>query len=100
MLLIRDIMYCKPGKVRPMVEKFTAMNKLGVKAGMPKMKIMTDLSAERYWTVVSEMEVESLEAFTNMMQSSDPNAKEMEAIMKGYHDLVDYGRREIYTIEG
>ena len=98
MLLIRDIMYCKPGKVRPMVEKFTAMSKLGEKRGMPKMKVMTDLSAERYWTVVSEMEVESMEAFTAMMQNTD-DAKEFEAIMKGYHDLIDYGRREIYTIE-
>ncbi len=100
MLLIRDIMYCKPGKVRPMVEKFVAMAKLGEKTGMPKMRIMTDVSAERYWTVVSEMEVESMEAFMAMMQdTNDANAKEMEAIMKGYHDLVDYGRREVYNIE-
>ena len=28
MLLIREIMHCKPGKVRPMVEKFLAMSKL------------------------------------------------------------------------
>ena len=28
MLLVRDIMYCKPGKVRPLVEKFVAMAKL------------------------------------------------------------------------
>ena len=99
MLLIRDIMYCKPGKVRPMVEKFVAMNKLGAGKGMPKMKIMTDLCAERYWTVVSEMEVESMEAFMNMMQDPD-SAKEFESIMKGYHDLVEHGRREIYNIEG
>jgi hypothetical protein len=99
MLLIRDIMYCKPGKVRPMVEKFVAMSKLGEKSGMPKMRVMTDVSAERYWTVVSEMEVESMEAFMKMMQDTT-DAKEMEAIMKGYHDLVDYGRREIYNIEG
>ena len=39
MLLIRDIMYCKPGKVRPMVEKFLAMSKLGVKMGMPRMRV-------------------------------------------------------------
>jgi hypothetical protein len=99
MLLIRDIMYCKPGKVRPMVEKFLAMSKLGEKRGMPKMRVMTDLSAERYWTIVSEMEVESMEAFMAMMQSPD-DAKEFEEIMKGYHDLVESGRREIYTIEG
>jgi hypothetical protein len=97
-LLIRDIMYCKPGKVRAMVEKFVAMKKLGEKKGMGKMRVLTDLSAERYWTVVSEVEVPSLEAFM-AMGSSGEDAKEFEAIMKGYHDLIDHGRREIYTIE-
>jgi hypothetical protein len=33
MLLIREIMYCKPGKVRPLVDKFLAMSKLGEKSG-------------------------------------------------------------------
>jgi hypothetical protein len=98
MLLIRDIMYCKPGKVRAMVEKFTAVSKLNVKNGMPKMRITTDVSAERYWTVVSEMEVQNMESFMAMMQSPD-NAKEFEAAMTGYHDLVDSGRREVYNIE-
>jgi hypothetical protein len=98
MLLIRDIMYCKPGKVRAMVEKFTAVSKLNAKNGMPKMRIMTDVSAERYWTVVSEMEVQNMESFMAMMQSPD-NAKEFEAAMTGYHDLVDSGRREVYNIE-
>jgi hypothetical protein len=99
MLLIRDIMYCKPGKVRAMVEKMVAMSKLSEKKGMGKSRVTTDVSAERYWTVVSEMEVESLEKFMSMMQNPD-EMKEFEAIMKGYHDLVDYGRREIYNIEG
>ena len=99
MLLVRDIMYCKPGKVRPMVEKFLAMAKLGEKQGMGKMRVLTDVSAERYWTVVAEIEVPSLEAFMAIGQSSE-DQKEFEQIMKGYHDLVDYGRREIYTIEG
>jgi len=103
MLLVRDIMYCKPGKVRPMVEKFLAMNKLGEKVGMPPMKVMTDFSAERYWTLVAEMEVESIDAFEKMMDSIGQDSEEMkeyEEIMKGYHDLVDYGRREVYKIEG
>jgi hypothetical protein len=26
--------------------------------------------------------------------------KEFENLMKGYHDFVDHGRREIYKIEG
>jgi hypothetical protein len=97
MLLIRDIMYCKPGKVRPMVEKFRAMAKLGEKKGMGKMRVCTDLSAERFWTIVSEFEVPSLEAFMKMGEGED--MKEFEELMKGYHELVDHGRREIYTIE-
>ena len=28
MMLVREIMHCKPGKVRPLVEKFLAMSKL------------------------------------------------------------------------
>ena len=102
MLLIREIMYCKPGKVRPLVEKFLAMSKLGAKHGQPPMKVMTDVSAERYWTVVAEMEVKDLAAFEAMMRGDGmpPEAgKEFEQIMVGYHDLVDVGRREIYKLE-
>jgi hypothetical protein len=95
-------MYCKPGKVRAMVEKFVAMNRIGVDAGMPAMRIMTDLSAERYWTVVAEMEVSTLDAWEKMMTSapgSEQAMKEFEKIMKDYHELVDSGRREVYKIE-
>src|ERR1051326_2841492 len=103
MYLIRDIMYCKPGKVRAMVEKFTAMSAVGQKMGMPKMRVLTDFCAEQYWTVVSEMEVADLKAFETMMsqpQGSNEDMKKFEEIMKGYHDLVDHGRREIFKIEG
>jgi len=103
MLLIREIMYCKPGKVRPMVDKFLAMAKLNEKLGMGKIRVMTDFCAEQYWTIVSEMEVPSMQAFEAMMQGEGQNAdamKEFENIMKGYHDLVEHGRREIYKIEG
>jgi hypothetical protein len=102
MLLIREIMYCKPGKVRPLVEKFLGMNKLGVTAGGPPMKVMTDFCGERFWTVVAEIEVPSVDEFEKMMQGTGmkpEDMKEMERLMQGYHDLVDYGRREIYKIE-
>jgi len=103
MLLIREVMYCKPGKVKPMVQKFIAMNKLSPQMGMPPMRIMTDFCAEQYWTIVAEMEVESLDSFEKMMSGGSGNAeadKEMNEIMKDYHDLVIRGRREIYKIEG
>ena len=104
MLLIREVMYCKPGKVRPMVEKFLAMSKLGEKIGMPRMRIMTDFCGEQYWTLVAEMEVADLQSFEQMMSSPPPGSaedmKKFDEIMKGYHDLVDHGKREIYKIEG
>ena len=102
MLIIREVMHCKPGKVRPLVEKFVKMSKISEKAGMGKMKIMTDVSAERYWTVVGEMEVDDLHQFERMMSGegmSEQDSKQFEEIMKGYHDLVDVGRREIYKVE-
>ena len=98
MFLVRDIMYCKPGNARPMVQKFLALSKLGQQMGMGPMRVMTDVSAERYWTVVSEMEVSSLEEYTEMSRKS-MEKKEFQEAMKGYHDLIDHGRREIYMIE-
>ena len=106
MYLIREVMYCKPGKVRPLVEKFLAMSKLNEKLGMGKIRVMTDVSAERYWTLVGEMEVPSLQAFDEMLAGKPPKGateadmKQFETIMQGYHDLVERGKREIYKIEG
>ena len=100
MYLFRDIMYCKPGKVRAVVEKFIRMSALMEKQGMTKMKIMTDVCAEQYWTVVIEAEAPSIDGFMAMVSQSPTDMKEMEEIMKGYHDLVDHGKREIYKLEG
>jgi hypothetical protein len=105
MYVIRELMYCKPGKVRALVDKFLAMDALNPKLGMPRMRIMTDFAAERYWTVVAEMEVDSLDTFEKMMSGQVPpgvdekEMKRLDDIMKGYHDLVDHGKREIYRLE-
>jgi hypothetical protein len=52
---------------------------------------------------VAEMEVSSIDEFEKMMtampQGADEDLKKMEEAMKGYHDLVDHGKREIYRIE-
>jgi hypothetical protein len=99
-------MYCKPGKVRPMVEKFLAMGKLSDKFGMPKMRVMTHVCGERYGTLVAEMEVENMQALEAMMSPAPPpgateaDMKEFENIMKDYHSFVEFGRREVYKIEG
>ena len=98
MYLFREVFHCRPGKVRPLIEKFKAMNRLTEKKGGPKMRLMTDVSGERYWTLVAEMETESIDQFMKMEPDAE-DAKEFETIMKDYHDLVDHGHREIYKIE-
>jgi hypothetical protein len=103
MYLVRDLMYCKPGKVKPLLEKFTAMAGLSERLGMGKMRIMTDLCAERFWTLVLEFEVPDLKTYEEMMtmppKGSAEDLKQFETLMSGYHDLVDHGKREIYKIE-
>jgi hypothetical protein len=98
MFLVRDIMYCKPGQARQMVQKFLGLSRIASQVGFGAMRVMTDVSAERYWTVVSEMEVESLEKYAEMTRKSMEN-KDFQEAMKGYHDLIVSGRREIYAIE-
>ena len=98
MYVIREIMYCKPGKVRPLIEKFLAMAKLGEKSGMGKTRVMTDVSGEQYWTLIAEMETDSIDGFMSM-NMDDETTKQFEKIMEGYHDLVDHGRREIFKLE-
>lgn len=99
MFLVRDIMYCKPGKARPMVDKFKALSRIAQTVGLGTMRIYTDVSAERYWTVVTETEVPNLESYAEMSREAMQTNKDFQDAMKGYHDLVEHGRREIYMVE-
>ena len=98
MYIVRDIMHCKPGKVRDMVKKFKSLNDLGPKLGLKPFRILTDVSGEPFWTVVAITEVESLDEFFGMMDKAMAN-EEAGKIMAGYHDLVVSGKREIYKTE-
>jgi hypothetical protein len=62
------------------------------------MRVMTDVSSERYWMVVSEMEVDSPQQDADMVQKSIQRP-EFQEVMKGCHDLNDPGGREIYQLE-
>lgn len=98
MYLIRDIMHCKPGQVRPMVEKFKQLNKVMKKMGFTPSRILTDVSAERYWTVVAETEVDNIDDYTKMSRETMTD-KSIQKVMKDYHEFVAQGRREIYMVE-
>jgi hypothetical protein len=99
MYVIHEVMQCKPGKVRDMVERFKKLNAIAPRLGLKPSRILTDVSGEQFWTVVGLTEVESLEAFFASMEKFFADA-EARKIMEGYHDLVVNGRREIYRVEG
>lgn len=99
MYLVREITYCKPGKVKELVSRSLRMAKLMEQHGQGKMRIMTDFVAERYWTIVCEFETPSIDNMMSMEGIPPEAMKEMDEIMKGYHDFVVRGKREIYKIE-
>ena len=98
MIMVRDVLHCRPGQVRALVEQFQAVNEVIGEMGHPTFRVYTDLSGERFWTAVLEAEYESLETFQEAMSvvMSDERTKKA---MAGYHELVDSGRRELYNVE-
>jgi ribosomal protein L15 len=99
MYVIREVMHCKPGKVREMVEKFKGVSAVIERMGKTGFRLMTDVSGEHFWTVVAEMEVTSLDEFFALEEKvmADEDARKA---MAGYHDLVADGRREMYKLAG
>ena len=99
MIMVRAVLSCKPGKVRPAVEKFKKLNGWMEKKGLAPYRILTDVAGAEFWTMILEREFESLDAAQSFEADTlgDPQARE---IMAGYHDLVRGGRREFYTVEG
>ena len=98
MYVVREILHCKPGKVRQMVEKFGAISKALADLGHEPLRLLTDVSGEPYWTVVAEATVPAIDDFFAAEQKLTADAT-LRQVMADYHDLVDGGRREIYRIE-
>ena len=98
MYMIREILNCKPGKVRQMVEKFRSISAVLKEMGQEPLRVLTDVTGEPYWTVVSEIRVEKIDDFFAMEQKLMTN-ETLRQTMADYHDLVDRGRREIYRLE-
>jgi len=98
MYMIREILNCKPGKVRQMVEKFRSISAVLKEMGQEPLRVLTDVTGEPYWTVVSEIRVEKIDDFFAMEQKLMTN-ETLRNTMADYHDLVDRGRREIYRLE-
>ena len=98
MYVIREVLNCKPGKVRQMVEKFRSISMALKEMGQEPLRVLTDVTGEPYWTIVAEARVEKIDDFFAMEQKLATN-EGLRKAMADYHDLVDRGRREIYRLE-
>jgi hypothetical protein len=98
MYVIREVLHCKPGKVRPMVEKFRALSNVLQEMGQEPLRLLTDVASEPFWTIVAEAKVERVDDFFTFEQKLMAN-ETLRNTMADYHDLVESGRREIYRIE-
>ena len=98
MYLIREVLNCKPGKVRQMVDKFKQISMVLKDMGHEPMRILTDVAGEPFWTIVAEARVEKIDDFFAVEQILTGN-ETLRKTMADYHDLVASGRREIYRIE-
>jgi hypothetical protein len=98
MYLIREVLHCKPGKVRQMVDKLRGISTALKDMGHEPMRLLTDVTGEPFWTVVAEANVEKIEDFFAMEHTLMAN-ESLRKTMSDYHELVENGRREIYRIE-
>ena len=98
MYLIREVLNCKPGKVRQMVDKFRQISMALQEMGHEPMRLLTDVTGEPYWTVIAEAKVEKIDDFFAMEETLMTN-ETLQKTMADYHELVASGRREIYRIE-
>jgi hypothetical protein len=61
MYVIREVLHCKPGKVRQMAEKFRAISHALQEMGHEPMRLLTDVTGEPFWTIVAEATVETID---------------------------------------
>ena len=98
MYIIREALNCKPGQVRPLIDRFRTLSAALEKTGRPPLRLLTDVSGEPFWTLIVEATVPTVDDFFSVEQSLMADQSVRNA-MAGYHDLVQQGRREIYRIE-
>jgi hypothetical protein len=81
-----------------MVDKFRSISTVMEGMGHEPLRLLTDVTGDRFWTIVAEAKVEKIEDFFAIEQNLMAN-ETLRKTMADYHDLVQQGRREIYRIE-
>lgn len=98
MYVIREVLNCKPGRVRQMVEKFEGISAALREMGQEPLRVLTDVTGEPFWTLIAEAKVEKIDDFFAMEHTLMAN-ESLRKTMADFHELVASGRREIYRIE-
>jgi hypothetical protein len=98
MYIIREIVRCQPGKVKPLLEKFRTISTVMGEMGHGPLRLMTDVTGEPFWTLVAEATVDRIDDFFAVEQRLMANDA-IRRTMGDYHELVESGRREIYRLE-
>ena len=97
MYIIREVLNCKPGKVRPLIDRFRTLSAALEKTGRPPIRLLTDVTGEQFWTLVAEVTVPTVDDFFSVEESLMADESVRNA-MAGYHELVERGRREVYRV--
>ena len=79
MYIVREILNCKPGKVRQMIENFEAISAALRGMGRQPLRLMTDVSGEPFWTLVVEASVETVNEFFENGENGDGRRVRSEA---------------------
>ena len=98
MYIIREVLSCKPGKVRALIDRFRTLSAAVEKTGRAPIRLLTDVSGEPFWTLIAEVSVTTVDEFFSMEESLMAD-EGVRTAMAGYHELVERGRREIYRVE-
>ena len=91
MIVIRNTFTAKPGQAGKLVAQ---MKEIAAVGNLRNLRFLTDLTGD-FNQVVMEHDVESLAEFEALMQkyATDPQMREKS---KGYTELWQTGRRELY----
>jgi len=95
--IIREVLNCKPGKVRPLIDRFRTLSAALEKTGRPPLRLLTDVSGEPFWTLIAEVSVQTVDEFFSVEESLMAD-EGVRSAMAGYHELVERGKREIYRV--
>jgi hypothetical protein len=94
MYVIREVLHCRPGTVRQMVDKFTAISHALEEMGHEPMRLLTDVTGEPFWTIVAEANVERIDDFFAFEQKLMAN-ESLRTTMADCHDLVELSSGEL-----